>query len=144
MKKYLAELFNSAAEQLAYLKDINITFNAPALLEHGDLATNAAMILTKTLKRNPRAIAEEIISNLKIDKDAIEKIEIAGPGFINFYFTMKFKSSIIREIINEGDNYGKSDKYKGKKAMVEFVSANPTGPLTVGHGRNAVYGDTVA
>lgn len=144
MKKYLAGLFNSAAEKLAYLNEINITFNAPTLLEHGDLATNAAMILTKSLKRNPRSIAEEIIANLNIDKDAIEKVEVAGPGFINFYFTMKFKGSIIREIIGEGDNYGKSDKYKGKKAMVEFVSANPTGPLTVGHGRNAVYGDTVA
>ncbi len=102
------------------------------------------MLLTKQLKRKPREIAEEIISNLKFDDKIIAKIEIAGPGFINFFFTNEFIAAITSEILDAGDKYGKSEKYNGKLANVEFVSANPTGPLTVGHGRNAVYGDTIS
>ncbi len=86
----------------------------------------------------------EILSNLKIDSNIIIKTEIAGPGFINFYFTPSFLSEIVKDINELVNDFGKSKKYAGKKANVEFVSANPTGPLTVGHGRNAVIGDTVA
>ena len=102
------------------------------------------MMLTKKLKKNPRLIAEEIISNLKYDEEIIQKIEIAGPGFINFFFAPPFIAKVIENILTKKENYGRTDKYKGKRANVEFVSANPTGPLTVGHGRNAVIGDTVA
>ncbi len=144
MKKYLSKVFSELSGRLEYLKDINLIFNIPNISSHGDLSTNAAMLLTKKLKRNPRDIASEIICNLKYDETKISKIEIAGPGFINFHFAPSFVSEIIKEIIDEKENFGKSDKYAGKIAMVEFVSANPTGPLTVGHGRNAVYGDTVA
>ncbi|RJP66461.1 MAG: arginine--tRNA ligase [Ignavibacteriales bacterium] len=144
MKKYLNEIFAELSDRLDYLKDVNLIFNIPNISAHGDLSTNAAMLLTKKLKRNPKEIASEIIGNLKYDETKISKIEIAGPGFINFHFTPSFVSEIVKEIINEKENFGKSEKYSGKKAMVEFVSANPTGPLTVGHGRNAVYGDTVA
>lgn len=144
MKDYLHSLFNQASEKLDYLKSINISFDVPRIESHGDLSSNAAMLLTKQLKRNPRQIAEEILSALPIDSSIISKTEIAGPGFINFFFTPKFIAEIIKEILQKGNDYGKSDKYSGKKANVEFVSANPTGPLTVGHGRNAVVGDTVA
>lgn len=144
MKYYLYSLFKNAAANLEYLKDINITFEVPKIGSHGDLSSNAAMLLTKKLKRKPREIAEEIISKLEIDPKIIEQVEIAGPGFINFFFTKSFIAEITKDVLALTDNYGKSDKYAGKRANVEFVSANPTGPLTVGHGRNAVFGDTLA
>lgn len=144
MKKYLADLFHEAASKLPYLNDLTIIFDVPKIENHGDLSVNVAMTLSKILKKNPRDIASEIIGNLKIDERVIEKVEIAGPGFINFTFSSAYVSGIIKEIISSGNEYGKSKKYQGKKAIVEFVSANPTGPLTVGHGRNAVIGDTVS
>ncbi len=111
---------------------------------HGDLSCNIAMLLTKQLKKKPRDIAQEIIDAIEIDQKIISKVEIAGPGFINFFFQPEFITEIIKIIRREKDRYGRSDDFKGKKANVEFVSANPTGPLTVGHGRNAVFGDTIA
>ena len=144
MKKYLIELFQKTSEQLVYLNEVDFILSIPAQKSHGDYSTNVAMLLSKKLKRNPKEIAEEIISNFDYDKSIIEKIEIAGPGFINFFFKKNYLPSIVKYILNEKDDYGKSKKYSGKKALVEFISANPTGPLTVGHGRNAVIGDTVA
>jgi len=144
LKDYLKTLFEDASNKLDYLKINNAFFTIPNQKGHGDLSTNIAMILTKELKKNPREIANEIIENLNYDSTIIEKIEIAGPGFINFTFTPIFLSKIISQINEEKSAFGTSKKYFGKKANVEFVSANPTGPLTVGHGRNAVIGDTVA
>ncbi len=144
MKKYLINLFENASDKLSYLKAVDYIFTVPNQKEHGDYSSNIAMILAKKLKRNPKEVSAEIISNLDFDNSIINKIEIAGPGFINFHFTSSYVPQIINEIISAGDSFGKSQKYKGKKAQVEFVSANPTGPLTVGHGRNAVTGDTVA
>jgi len=144
LKYYLYSIFNKTQEKLNYLKDINITFEVPKINTHGDLSSNAAMMLTKKLKRKPREIAEEIIANLEIDPGVIDKLEIAGPGFINFFFTKSFIAQITKDILASEKDYGRSVKYAGKKANVEFVSANPTGPLTVGHGRNAVFGDTLA
>jgi len=144
LKEYLRKIFNEASQQLAYLAEIELTFDTPKIDTHGDLSSNAAMVLSKKLKRNPREIATEILSNLTIDSKIISKTEIAGPGFINFYFTASFLANIVKDINGGIDDFDKSKKYAGKKANVEFVSANPTGPLTVGHGRNAVIGDTVA
>lgn len=144
MKKYLCKIFEEARQRLTYLGEIELVFDTPKMEAHGDLSCNAAMILSKKLKRNPREIASELISNLNIDETIISKIEIAGPGFINFYFTPSFVAGIIKEINKYGDDFGKSKKYAGKRANVEFVSANPTGPLSVGHGRNTIVGDTVA
>ena len=144
MKEYLYSAFKEAENKIPQLKEIPISFDVPKSIEHGDLSSNAAMLLTKILKKNPRVIAQEIIDSLNLDSSVITKTEIAGPGFINFVFTSEYTSNIIKDILDKKDNYGKSDKYKGKRANVEFVSANPTGPLTVGHGRNAVVGDTVA
>lgn len=144
MKAYLLSLFNSTSEKLNYLNEINLTFEIPKNLEHGDLSSNVAMLLTKSLRKNPRQIAEEIISNFELDKDVISKVEIAGPGFINFFFSKNYVATIVKNILSNEKDFGKSKKYFGKRANVEFVSANPTGPLTVGHGRNSVIGDTFA
>jgi len=144
MKKYLIEIFTKASQKLAYLSEAELLLEEPKIEIHGDLSCNVAMTLAKKLKKNPRQIAEEIISNLDYDKDVIQKIEIAGPGFINFFFTPQNIAQIVKPVLEQKNNFGRSEKYKGKKANVEFVSANPTGPLTVGHGRNAVIGDTVA
>lgn len=144
MKEYLYSAFKEAENRIPQLIEIPISFDIPKSTEHGDLSCNAAMLLTKSLKKNPKAIAQEIIDSLNLDSSVIAKTEIAGPGFINFFFAPTYTSQIIKEILDKKDNFGKSDTHKGKKANVEFVSANPTGPLTVGHGRNAVVGDTVA
>lgn len=144
MKNYLEKIFSEASVNLDYLQKNKAVFTVPNQKGNGDLSTNIAMLLTKELKKNPRQIAEEIKTHLKYDENFIDKIEIAGPGFINFFFKPGFTTGIIKEVLDEKDNFGKSDKYKNTKAMVEFVSANPTGPLTVGHGRNAVVGDTIA
>jgi len=144
VKNYIKSLFTKAEEKLDYLKDIKIQLSVPQEVSHGDYSTNAAMLLTKKLKKNPREIAKEIIDNFDIDESIISKIEIAGPGFINFFFTVSYVNKIVKVINDKKNSFGKSAKYNGIKANVEFVSANPTGPLTVGHGRNAVLGDTVA
>ncbi|MCL5027727.1 MAG: arginine--tRNA ligase [Bacteroidetes bacterium] len=144
MKEYLQSIFNATAKKLEYLKDLNLVFDIPKIESHGDLSSNAAMLIAKKLKRKPREIAEEIISSLNYDPSNIKKVEIAGPGFVNFFFTSSFIAKIIEGILKEENNYGRSKIFDGKKANVEFVSANPTGPLTVGHGRNAVFGDTIA
>jgi arginyl-tRNA synthetase len=144
LKRYLYKIFEEAKQRLPLLSETELVFDTPKIEAHGDLSSNAAMILSKKLKKNPREIANEILSNLNIDKTIISKTEIAGPGFINFYFTPIFIAGIVKEINESGDDFGKSKKYFGKRANVEFVSANPTGPLTVGHGRGAVIGDTIA
>jgi arginyl-tRNA synthetase len=144
LKEYLYTAFKEAESKIPHLKEIPITFDIPKSIEHGDLSSNAAMLLTKILKKNPRVVAQEIIDSLNLNSSVISKTEIAGPGFINFFFAPGYTSKIIKEILDKKEKFGKSNKYKGKRANVEFVSANPTGPLTVGHGRNAVVGDTVA
>ena len=144
MKNYLHKIFNAASDKLEYLKGIKLTFDVPKNEDFGDYSSNAAMLLSRQLKKSPKVIAQEIIDNLNPDSTIIRRIEIAGNGFINFYFTPYYISNIIQKIIAKSDTFGKSDRYSGKKANVEFVSANPTGPLTVGHGRNAVCGDIIA
>jgi arginyl-tRNA synthetase len=144
LKEYLYSAFKKAEIKIPELGRLTLSFDTPKSVEHGDLSSNAAMLLTKVLKKNPRQIAQDIIEALEIDNNIIFKTEIAGPGFINFFFTPSSLTNIIKDIINQSESFGRSGKYKGKRANVEFVSANPTGPLTVGHGRNAVIGDTVA
>jgi arginyl-tRNA synthetase len=102
------------------------------------------MLLAGQLKQNPRQIADQIVEALIVESHTIEKVEIAGPGFINFFFSVKLLQNKVPEILQAGLTYGSFDSGKGQKAQVEFVSANPTGPLTVGHGRQAVLGDTIA
>lgn len=121
-----------------------VEFQQPANKDHGDLATNTAMKLARHFKRAPRQIAEELVERLDADPARISAVEIAGPGFINFRFASNFLSTALTDILSAGESYGRTQSGDGKTAIVEFVSANPTGPLTVGHGRNAVLGDTLA
>ena len=111
--------------------------------KHGDFATNLAMVLAKTAKRAPRELAQLLIEALPAS-DLVARTEIAGPGFINFYLTPDAYHQLLPEILSKGPEYGRSDYGKGKRVQVEFVSANPTGPLHVGHGRGAAYGSVVA
>lgn len=144
MKKYLSEIFAELKNKLEYFDDSKLVFTVPNFENQGDLATNVAFTLAKAAKKSPKMIADEIVANLNFDTKIINKIEVAGNGFINFFFASTALTEILPRIINNPDSFGKSQKYAGKKAQVEFVSANPTGPLTVGHGRNSVVGDTVA
>ncbi len=111
---------------------------------HGDLATNLAMVLAKSLKANPRKLAESVIAQLALPAGLIAKTEIAGPGFINFWLAEDALASQLSSIIAADAGYGRSTTGAGKKVNVEFVSANPTGPLHVGHGRGAALGDALA
>jgi arginyl-tRNA synthetase len=111
---------------------------------HGDLSTNLAMILAKQLKTSPRALAQRAIGMLRIPSDVVAKTEIAGPGFINFWLAQDALASLLQTIIDRGARYGRHDFGGGQPVNVEFVSANPTGPLHVGHGRGAVIGDGIA
>lgn len=110
---------------------------------HGDFATNLAMMLAKPAKQKPRDLAEKIVAALPENTD-IDKVEIAGPGFINFFMNANTLTVIVPTILEAGETFGQSDIGKGKRIQVEFVSANPTGPLHVGHGRGAAYGAAVA
>jgi arginyl-tRNA synthetase len=126
------------------ISDIPVILQKPKEEKFGDFATNLAMQLAKQLKSNPRSIAEEICQFVETGNQYIDKIEIAGPGFINFFTAHENLYEQLDRILSQRNDYGKSDLGKGKQAMVEFVSANPTGPLTIGHGRQAVLGDTIA
>jgi arginyl-tRNA synthetase len=116
----------------------------PAVVEHGDLATNLAMVLAGRLKRKPRELAQELIERLDLSVLEIESAEIAGPGFINFTLSRDYLRQRTREIAKAGRDYGRGDWGAGHAVNVEFVSANPTGPLHVGHGRGAAIGDAIA
>jgi arginyl-tRNA synthetase len=121
-----------------------VSIEKPAHPEHGDFATNVAMQMAKPQRKSPRAIAEIIVNKLAGSSDLIERLEIAGPGFINFFIKDSAWRRTLTEIDRMRDEYGKSKVGAGKKVQVEFVSANPTGPLHIGHGRGAATGDAVA
>lgn len=146
MEKYLQRIIRQALLKLGLSEDQvpDIKVETPKDPSHGDAATNAAMVLPGILKKNPRVIAEELVSNLETDPKKIKAVEIAGPGFINFRYSEDYLYNELAEILKSGEMFGKTDENDGIRCLVEFVSANPTGPLTVGHGRNAVLGDTVA
>ena len=120
--------------------DTNILLERPKNAQHGDFATNVAMLLAKPLRANPRIIAESIIKSLPASP-YLTKTEIAGAGFINFFMAPTAKSAVVEQIYAQRENFGRSNTGKQRKVMVEFVSANPTGPLHVGHGRGAAVGD---
>ena len=121
----------------------NINVERAKDTKHGDFATNLAMMLAKPAKTNPRQLAEKIIECFP-DDASITNIEIAGPGFINFFIAADSQFQVIKQIHDAGKQFGLSNIGAGKKIQVEFVSANPTGPLHVGHGRGAAYGSAVA
>ena len=124
-----------------------LTLEAPRDAAHGDIACNIAMQLARPLKKNPRELAQAIVAGVMGEpgrETLIEAAEVAGPGFINFRLTPAAKQAVVRTIMEEGENYGKSQDGSGKKVMLEFVSANPTGPLHVGHGRQGALGDALS
>lgn len=116
----------------------------PSDKKNGDFSSNIAMAGARAYHMAPRAIAETIVKNLDLKNTFIEKTEIAGPGFINFYFSDKYYNEVLRDIVKSGDNYGRSDFGEGKKILVEFVSANPTGPMHIGNARGGAIGDCLA
>ncbi len=149
MKLKLETLLQQTVDSLKSEGVLELTLNPKINVErvrdarHGDFATNLAMLLAKPAKTNPRQLAEKIIS-LLADDPAISKVEIAGPGFINFFINADSHNQIIKQIHETGKQFGLTNIGAGKKVQVEFVSANPTGPLHVGHGRGAAYGSAVA
>lgn len=120
-----------------------ITLEVPKDKSHGDLATNVAMQLTRIAKKNPRQIAENILEHLDMAKASIKKAEIAGPGFINFTLDKGYLYPIVALVEEQGDNYGRIATGEGQKVQMEFVSANPTGSLHLGHARGAAVGDAL-
>ncbi|MCS7082864.1 MAG: arginine--tRNA ligase [Bacteroidetes bacterium] len=121
-----------------------IAFQKPARPEHGDWATNLALRLAAELGLPAREIAQRLIEQVSFDPRRVSRAEVAGPGFINVFYAPSFLHDTLAEILASPDDYGRSRHAAGRRALVEFVSANPTGPLTVGHGRNAVLGDAIA
>jgi arginyl-tRNA synthetase len=140
---YLKNKIDGALDRLSY-PSLPYSFEIPKIEAHGDLSVNMAMMLVREIHKNPQEIARQIIKNLHTDPEIIKKTELAGPGFINFYFAPSFLQKMADYITKEGEQYGRHDFGSDLHAQVEFVSANPTGPLTIGHGRQAVLGDTIA
>jgi arginyl-tRNA synthetase len=149
MKKSLESLLKDAVALLKSNGDLPSELEPDCLVErardaqHGDFATNLAMTMAKPARSNPRALAEKIIAALPADP-VVTRVEIAGPGFINFFIDPQAQFSVVRDIHEAGHEFGKSRKGAGQRVQVEFVSANPTGPLHVGHGRGAAYGAVVS
>ncbi len=149
MKQIIHDLIEQAlaglqqAQQLPIDLPANIQVTPARDRKQGDFASNIAMLLAKQAARPPRDLAKLIVEQIG-SHEAIDKIEIAGPGFINFFVASDTSQAVVRDILQRGEAYGKSDYGKGRKVQVEFVSANPTGPLHVGHGRGAAYGATLA
>lgn len=122
----------------------SFTIETPSDRTHGDLASNVAMVSAKAFKLAPRKIAEIITKYIELEGTNLERCEIAGPGFINFFYSQSYYTSVIREIEEKGADYGKSDFGQGKRILVEFVSANPTGPMHIGNARGGALGDSLA
>lgn len=133
-----------AKEELVFENLPQFVLEEPRERQHGDLATNLAMLLTKQAKRAPREIAEIILKNLSTDGTWIEGFEIAGPGFINFRLNPRWLAGVIPEVLRQGTDYGRVNLGQGQKVQVEFVSANPTGLLHMGNARGAALGDSLA
>jgi arginyl-tRNA synthetase len=144
LKSMIAETLQSVIANVDKKAEISIELEIPRSTEHGDYASNIALALSRHLKRNPRQIASEIVANLNDSDSILEKAEIAGPGFINFFIKPAAWYGIIREILDNPQKYGRLEIEGGPKVQVEFVSANPTGPLHIGHGRGAAIGDVLA
>lgn len=150
MKILLSDLLTKAcrlAQEKGKLPECElppVELESPRQAEHGDLACNLPMKLAGLTRQNPRQVAQVIVDNITDEHGIIKKVEIAGPGFINFYIEPSAFVQVISDIAEKGDCYGHNQSGAGQKVMIEFVSANPTGPLHVGHGRGAVLGDVIA
>ncbi|MEE0967336.1 MAG: arginine--tRNA ligase [Bacilli bacterium] len=143
----LKNALRQAIIDLEYVEDMDvkqIVIEIPKDKDHGDYSTNLAMQLTRVLRRNPREIAQSIVEAFNKEEANVEKIEVAGPGFINLFLRKDAMTSIIKEVLEEKDRFGQSDYGKGIKYNIEYVSANPTGDLHLGHARGAAVGDSIS
>ena len=146
-KQEILKLIQAAVAPLLEGSDLSptITLERPRDPSHGDIACNIAMQIAKPLKKNPRELAQAIVTALQAQStDLVASAEIAGPGFINIRVAASAKQAVVKTILQQAEQFGKSSKGAGQKVMVEFVSANPTGPLHVGHGRQGALGDALA
>ena len=148
-KQQIVALFQAALTPILSGSDVlpNIILERPRDPSHGDIACNIAMQLAKALKKNPRELAQNLVAAVLADParaDLIDVIDIAGPGFINMRLSAAAKQAVVKSVLTDGADFGKSDEGTGRKVLVEFVSANPTGPLHVGHGRQAALGDALS
>jgi len=139
-----AALATAAARLGASVSASAVELERPRDLAHGDIATNLALTLAKSLKQKPRAVAERLVAALELPQGLVRQIAVAGPGFINFVLAEQQLASAIAAVLAAAERYGRGDQGAGKPVNVEFVSANPTGPLHVGHGRQAALGDAIA
>jgi len=149
MRSRLHERFQSAvrallAEAGSQAEPPAFSLEVPRSGEHGDFACNAALLLAKPLKRPPRHVAERLVALLVVGEGVIARAEVAGPGFINVWLREERWQDLLGSVLAQGRRYGRSEQAAGQQVQVEFVSANPTGPLTLGHGRQAVLGDCIA
>jgi arginyl-tRNA synthetase len=152
VKKSIQKAVQNALEKLRRegklsfsLKDLSIEIERPRKEEHGDYATNAVLILAKRIKKDPLKLAYLIVKRLKnISQEMFEKIEVKEPGFINFFLSSKYLKHLVKEILKKESEFGKSKIGKNIKTNIEFISANPTGPLHIGNGRGAFFGDVLA
>ncbi len=143
---YLKEILTAALEEkgFAHESEIDVILERPKIAEHGDLATNVAMLLASKLRRNPREIAHEIVKTLRLDPEVVSEVAVAGAGFINFRFGAGYYHDALRSVVEQGESYGRCDWGKKQRVQIEFVSANPTGPLNVVSARAATVGDVLA
>ena len=145
VKSTLIEEIKASIEKANLAEDIpEIKVEIPKDTKNGDYSTNIAMVLTKIAKRNPREIAQAIVDNLDTSKANVKQVDIAGPGFVNFYLDNQYLTAVIPEAINKGDKFGCAEESKNTNILLEYVSANPTGDLHIGHARNAAVGDSLA
>lgn len=146
LKTLINNAINSAisAGELPDTQIPEFIIEVPANKANGDYSSNAAMAGARAFKKAPRMIAESIAKHLDLSGTVFERAEIAGPGFLNFFLSQKYYSEILRDVFECGENYGKSDYGKGKRVIVEFVSANPTGPMHIGNARGGAIGDCLA
>jgi len=144
VKNQISNILSDALQQLNIdISEVYIHIERPKSLEHGDYSSNIALQLAKGIKKNPREVAQLIIDQIG-SEELFNKLELAGPGFINFHLSDMGRSLIIKDIIQKDDKYGRNSNGAKQKLQVEFVSANPTGPLHIGHGRGAAIGDSLA
>ena len=141
---FLAEALGRALAPLGLALPERAVIEPPKDKKFGDLACNCCMLLAKDAGQPPRALAEKLAAALNEGEADIAKVDVAGPGFLNVTFTPEFWQRTVRDVLAAGADYGRVSLGAGKKAQVEFVSANPTGPLHIGHGRGAAVGDSIA
>lgn len=144
MEAYLERHFRSALGRMGAPEDTRVEFEIPQNQAYGDLSTNVAMALARPLKKSPRQIAQEIIGLLELDNGYVRLVEIAGPGFINITFSKTYLIDQLRVVLDEGVNFGRTATNEGKAINLEWVSANPTGRLHAGHGRQVCLGQAIA